>query len=1106
MKFQAMQGSSIGRATFESNTYFDYDFYEKLQGMDYVHPLAQLYTYSNMLGGRTFALPNYANYLGYSLYQVRHQLMSLSKLGFVYYDDASDMITLRQKLFDYITASMRQRDYDVIRFISRTTRRANARLDLYSRDLTIAGIPVIFLSDSQNVKLIPDETTIVMKKNRSFQFDGVVDAGQFRFTGDNFFFDYDSFKIDLQNIDSLQMSIFTGQVNQHGNLLQIMIDNAIEDMVGELLIDEPQNKSGQKYTPEYPIFTSKTGSYIYFDHENIQGGVYDRETFYFKLKPFTIDSLDNFKPEGLRPRGTFVSAGILPTLELEMSLRDDNSLGFYLEAPGEGIPLYGGLGTFYNDLEMSNKGLWGYGSFDYLTSTTWSDEFLMHPDSLMARSRRFLIRERLEERAFPFVENTVADIKLIPAEEVMKIARVKETFRIFSDSIYHGGDLALRPAGLSGNGVLALPEARFASDLFRYGSRTIQSDSAGVELKDHTVDEFPFQTNDVNMHVDLNRRIGEFWANGDATLITFPYNLYETRLNHLIWYMDRNEVAMASGKIVPDSSLLISLDPLVPLVPDGQSPLPPEDSLRILIDSATGTFPTYLSVHPRQDSLHFSAPFATYNYTTRMLRASRVPFIEVADVYIIPDGGRIEVGAQATMNLLENAKIVASKTSRQHLIYNSSVLIDGAMDFSGTGYYDYHDDFGNSHQLYFKKIWVDTTSEMRAIGEILDDDPFMLSPFFDFKGDVSLSASAPFLTFDGGLRTVHDCPIGRDWLRITTLIDPKDIRIPIPEQMQNMALNKIFAGSMITHDSIHIFSTFLTGRKDYFDLPITSASGILLYDPEISSYIISTPEKIDDPALPGRYLRLETDKCLLYSEGPVDLTLDYGKVTMVAAGNTTHRADEDLFTAHLVLGLDFPFSQEALQVMGYEIDSLPNLEPVDLTSEHYQLAIRDLLGEDLAGELEKQLILTGGYEEIPGSFFHTIFFDDLPLKWNQETRSFRHNGKIGIGNIGDVQVNKKVNAYVELVEKGSGDILDIYLQVDRRTWYYFAYSPGSLQVLSSNKKFNKIIFDLKPSERRVKTKLGQAQYIYSLAAPRRLELFINRFLEYEQEETPGGEF
>ena len=116
------------------------------------------------------------------------------------------------RLFDYIDASIKKRDYDVIRFISRIeTGGENARLNLENRDLSIRGIPVIFLSDSQSVRLVPTANTIVMKRNRNFQFSGSIDAGLFRFFGHNFFFDYNDFKINLQDIDSLQLRIKTGK-------------------------------------------------------------------------------------------------------------------------------------------------------------------------------------------------------------------------------------------------------------------------------------------------------------------------------------------------------------------------------------------------------------------------------------------------------------------------------------------------------------------------------------------------------------------------------------------------------------------------------------------------------------------------------------------------------------------------------------------------------------------------------------------------------------------------------------------------------------------------------------------------------------------------------
>ena len=1080
MNFKAPQGTNIGRATFESNTFFDEGFYMELQGMDYEHPLAQLYQYSRMVDGRTFGLPGYANFIGYSEYQVRHQLMSLSMYGFVYYDDETDLITLRQKLFDYIIASMHRRDYDVIRFISRTEGADNAELNLGTKDLTIRGIPIIFLSDSQNVRLVPRENQIVMKKNRSFEFDGMVDAGLFRFHGEKFYFSYDSFKIDLNTIDSLQMSIQTGQYNQYGEPLLTRIDNAIEVMSGELLIDLPDNKSGLESHPEYPIFTSLENSYIFFDKQRIQNGVYNRDAFYFELEPFTLDSMDNFRPEAIRPAGTFISAGILPPLELEMSLRADNSLGFYMQTPEEGIPLYGGIGTFYNDIEMSNAGLRGFGSFDFLTSTTWSDDFLMHPDSMMALSTRVLVRENSEGTPYPYVENTTAFIKLIPADEVMQLNRTDPTFRIFNDSIFHGGNLALRPTGLSGEGTMALPDARFDAGYYSYGISTIRSDSAGVQFRDPAQAEFPFRTNDVRLYVELDSMRGELTANGDASLVEFPYNMYETRVDRMRWSMEKDEIELTQSKALP------------------------ENMVDIGIDSLRTSGPTYTSLLERQEGLHFVAPRAVYNYSTRILNAEEVPFIEVADAYIFPDSGAVEIGEQASVGLLEKAKILASTVNRRHLIYEGKVTIISAGEYAGAGYYNYTDAFGNDYPIYFDRIWVDSTGQSVSSGKVAEDDPFMLSPYFDFQGEVLLAAKDLYLTFDGGVRIEHDCDIRRDWLRFTASVDPQNIRIPVSDQAQNLALNKIFSGSMITRDSTHIYAAFLSGRKDYFDANITAASGTLVYDPAREAYIITSADKLADTTLPGQYLRLERSRCLLYGEGPIDLTLDYGQVQLSAAGNAVQNVPEDQFTTNLVLGIDFPFSSDALEIMGREIDSLPSLEPVNLTRYPYRLAMRNLLGKEAADRLEQQIGLLGIYEEIPPEWEHTIFFNEISLQWNQESRSFRWNGKVGIGNIGDIQVNKKVDAYIEMVERGSGDTFDMYLRVDDRTWYYIAYNPGTLQVLSSNRRFNAIVMDLKESDRKVKAKRGQAQYVYSLAAQRRLELFLDRFMEYEDNGSGGG--
>ncbi len=340
------------------------------------------------------------------------------------------------------------------------------------------------------------------------------------------------------------------------------------------------------------------------------------------------------------------------------------------------------------------------------------------------------------------------------------------------------------------------------------------------------------------------------------------------------------------------------------------------------------------------------------------------------------------------------------------------------------------DAFGNSYELFFDKIWVDTSLVTRSLGTVDADDPFMLSPFFDFQGEVKLFADKPTLTFDGGTRIVHDCSIGKGWLRFTADINPSEYQDPCGREYDEYGSEQTFCRNA----DYPGFNPYLLGFPGVpgriIMMPILPNSwGTLIYDPAKESYIIAQREKLANQNMSGNYLSLDTKTCQVYGEGPVDLTLDYGQVKIKSAGNATHFVAEDRFETNLILGLDFLFSEDALNIMGREIDSMTNLDPVDLTSRHYELAMRDLLGDKLAGTLQRQLGLMGVYEEIPPEWKYTIFFNDLPLKWNQDTRSFRYKGKVGIGNIGDIQVNKKVEAYVELVEKGSGDIFDIYLRV-----------------------------------------------------------------------------
>lgn len=1066
-------GRAIGQATFESYDFFNYNFYEELQGRDLSNPLVLLYRFSRELNGwREFPVTAFSQNIGKPDYQVRHQLMNLSRQGFVYFDETTDRVRLLDKMFYYIEASMGNTDYDVIFFISRVNAPSeNGILDLTTYDLTIKGIPNIFLSDSQNVVLVPYKNEIIMKRNRNFLFDGAVRAGLLTMYGYNFFFDYDNFKINLQDIDSLQVSVQEYNANTGVRNLQA-IDNLIQNMTGEILIDDPQNKSGLENYPAYPVFRSRENSYVYFDDPNIQGGVYDRGKVYFEVYPFEFDSLDNFARSGMNLEGRFESSGMLPPIEQTLVLQEDNSLGFRYSTPVEGIPVYNGKGTFYNDISMSSNGLHGAGRLDYLTSETYSDDFVFHPDSMETTSRDFLVRKEMAGTQFPEVKSSSNSIKWLTNLDEYRVDMQDIPFTVFEDSIQLKGDLVLTPQGMKGKGNMDLVTSSIISDQFRYSAEQVSADTADFRLKSVSSDKLAINTENVRANIDLSNQTGQFFANEDFTLVDFQDIVYESKLDFFKWDMMNETVEMGLNK-------------------------PVEEGESEWDDGLNG--PRYISKLPSQDSLNFMAPKAIYDYRKARLNAMNVPYIQVADVRIFPDEGNLSVGRNAVMQQMTRAGILANYTTGHYELINANVSVRTRHDYTASADYTYMDISGEPQNIHFTRIWVDTSEQTRGLGEINISDSFRLSPYFGFRGQAKLAAEDRFLTFDGGARLIHSCDIGRNWLKFESSIDPDSVLIPVAEMPLTYDMAPTYLGSMITRDSTHIYSAFVSPRKGYFDSYITTSSGILRYNRFTERFEVGPPEKLNDLNERGNYLALDNNSCKVYSDGAVNLQVDYGQVKMATVGNTLHDKENDNFDMQLMMAFEFMFSDEALAEFARDIDSIPDLTPGDLTSTFYKKSLVQFVGRDAADRMEADLGLYAEYRNIPPEFQNQkLIFSDVKLVWNQLTRTYRYNGDITIIKIGNRTINKKVEAYIELTKRTSGDLIDIYLKIDERQYYYLGYSPGSLQVISSNRLFNSIVFDLKAKDRKSKVR-GGTGYIYSLAAERRPQLFLRRFIAGEVE-------
>lgn len=1069
-------GNTQEDAMFESANYFRSDRYEAVQGIDAINPLFQMREFVMKKNGenRKFYGSEYAKYIKFALKDVQPMLVRLSAMGFITYDIEDDEVNVNEKLFTYISAKAGHVDNDVLQFPSVVRNASNASINLLNYDMTIFGVKQVYMSDSQNVMIYPSHQTIILKKNRDFTFAGVVHAGRFDFFGKEFSFDYNKFIVNLKNVDSLRLTVKSREPDPYGEYQPVRVKTVIEHIDGDLEIDNPANKSGRKPFPQYPIFNSFKDSYAYYDKKTIQGGKYPKDKFYFHLEPFTIDSLDNFTNEGLNFKGEFVSAGIFPTIKESLTLQPDYSLGFVTQAPAAGYPLYGGKGSYNSAVKLSNQGLRGDGSINYVTSVTKSKDFIFFPDSTKAIAQTFDVKEQKIKPEFPQMHGDSVKVLWLPKKDVMIVNNNKaQKFQSYNGQAQFDGRLSLTPKQLFGSGTADFSNAKMDAKLVKFRANAFDSDTANFSLKALDLAGIAFATDNVNAKVDFDKRFGEFKSNGKGSIVKFPVNQYICFMDNFKWFMDENNIELGSSKTANKAA---------------------NEDLDL-------SGPQFISVHPKQDSLSFYSPSAKYDLKKYVITAKEVKYINVADARIYPDKGDVIIDKDAVMRTFSNAKIVANAVTKYHNLYNCTVNVFARKSYAGSGYYDYVDELKTKQTFYFSDVSVDTTFQTHAETEIPDSSKFRLSPNFEYKGKVKLKAVNQFLVFDGTARISHDCAgIPKVWFKFESEINPNNIYIPVDKEPKDGAGKALAASMMVTTDSTHFYSAFLSPKESSNDPYVLPADGFLFFDKASREYRISNKEKLVERSLPGNYLSLNTAQCKVYGEGKVDLGGDFGQVKVESYGSAVHYLIPDSVIFDMLMSVDFFFDDGALDKMSDAIASNADLKPTDFSRPVFEKGMREMLGKEQADKLISQLNLYGSYKKFPDELKKTIFFSDLKMKWNKDTRSYTSNGKIGVGNMNKTQINKYVDGRIELIKKRGGDILNIYLELDPNNWYYFNYTRGTMLAVSSNEAFNTALKELKQEKRE---KAGdkdkkEPNYYFNICPPSKKTQFLRKTQSAEE--------
>jgi len=1080
INFEMMKGpTKESKAVFESSSYYSLHRYERLRGIDEINPLNLIKQYTEQRKSNEFTLDELTSYMQKPPEQVEVQLLTLANRGFLVYDDDDKTAKVKNKLIDYVKARDGKQDYDVIFFNSDVTGTSNGILNLETFDLKLQGVPSVFLSDSQQVVVYPKNNEVILKKDMDFKFSGKIEGGLFDFYARDCSFEYRKFKINLPFIDSMAFYVRSKTWDpKSGKFPLVRVRTVITNLSGDLLIDDPKNKSGLMAMPQYPIFNDRDTALVNWDKRTIHKGVYKKDKFFYKVYPFTIHSLDVVATDSLDFPGFLCSSGIFPDIEEPLKVRPDYSLGLEKVTEQTGLPAYGGKGTFTNRVDLSDRGLRGDGTFHYLNSTSYSADFLFFPDSMRTLARSFAATEQLADVEYPAVQADSVNEFWLPYRDSLIISTTKKEMAMYNQQSSFAGRLSLTPRELSGNGTVKIKDAEMDSKGFSFKRRTFDALIANFRIKSYDLADLTISTRNYQTHFDFDKRRGEFKSNIGISKVEFPFNKYVCSMDRFDWLIDNEEITLSNEQSKRKNSDSLSLSQLIDLAYTGSE---------------------FVSIHPLQDSLRFFAAKARYNLRTNVINAEEARIIKVADAAVYPDSGKVVIFKDAQMQTLRHAIVIANTKSRFHNFYNANISIASRKKYTGMGDYDYKDRLGNFQKIHFSKMYVDTTGQTNAEGAIPDSIQFKLSPEFAFAGEVFLKADQKNLEYDGGFRIITDCLKAKpSWVKFRSVINPQHVQIPIAASLKNSANENISLAMAFSNTDAKIYPLLFSRKNSFSDSTMATSDGLIEFNPPTTEFRIAKEEKLKNIGERGKYLSLNTTNCMVRAEGKINTGMNSGNLKMESYGTLDYFIIPDSTRMNLAIAFNFPFSDAALQKFSTQVESI-NLTGVSIARTPYLMAMESLIDEKETERLKSEIELVGKFRKFPESLERTLFFADVRFRYDSSTSSYVSYGPIGIGSVGKIQVNRYVTGTIELTKKRNGDDFTIFLKLTQDDWYFFNFRNNILQVLSSNLEFNDLITEALKSKTEQNRVDKQAKgFRYTLSTERKKREFLRKFEKPEE--------
>lgn len=1081
---------------FQSNEYYDLELFRNIRGLYDFNPLKVILSYCDQKGVTDFYIEEIADARNINLRNLQGAVMSLYQQGYVDYDQTTGVVSLTQKGLHKGEAQKGDADYDNLLLLSLVRDGTNAIYDMNTQEFHIYGVDKFYLAKVLDVSVEADSNKITIQKNRDIKFNGRLAAGNFDYVGRDYIFRYDSFLVEMQQIDAIELYVLEEtregfkrkKVNNslsgipEGGLekpkeepVPVADSTAFDQTLppdepeeqagagvamasisgtsGVLYISKPNNKSGKELIPNYPKFKGGgTGSVVYFDKPEILGGVYDR-SLYFTLPPFDLDSLSDSDPSAIAFSGVFHSDNWFPDFSEELHIMEDYSLGFDHSIPPEGYQLFGGNGRLFNHISLDKNGIVGSGDLEFLTTTMNSENFIFWPDSVAAEGNLFNMRkEEFGGVVYPQISAETFHMKWLPMKDSMYISNQGPLFTMYDGLADLDGSVIVTNEGVNGLGKLTTYNSITESEDYTFNANDYSARHADFIISSDNPDKPALAGANVQLSFDLETRQAEMSPEvAGVAAISFPYAQFNTSITKARWDLENQKVYMSK----------------------------PEE-----VDISSSYFYT---TREDLDSLNFNATNAEYDMQTLELKVSGIPYIKVADAKITPENGEVLILENSRIGTLYNTTIDLDTLTGYHEVYDAKVTIISRNEFEGEGTYRFINAMQDTFGIKLKDFHLEEFAEGRrgqeislhsvASGSISEEDNLMISPGMFYKGNVKLIAHKPALELDGyvklDLKSIKDY---NTWIKYQSEAEQQEITFLFDESVTSTG-QLLSAGLHFDYNDFSLYSTFCYDKNDIQDEDFFKPSGYLSFKQDSNEYIIINRDKDLGLTYAGKVFAYNEVTRGIRFEGPVRFVDNSKTMGIIASAIGEGNMGSNELSFKSMMTMDFKIPSTIYNMMAEDFTKTieeygaPEAN-VDRTELLYLLA--EIIGNRATKAYEERSSL----DYVPlvstsPNMVRPFVFSNIDFKWSEDQKAFYNDGEVGLSNILRTDINAQFESFFEIRKTETGEKIDLFLRASPESWYYFSYEDNKLYIYSSSEELNNFV---KEKTNVGKAKIGEFQF------------------------------